>query len=110
VLLPGEVPKEGNYRVTVKLGDRESAAVTTIKAELRRLMVEKVETKKGEFVIRTFLVNTRTPKFEGGEVRLKDREKTTEAVAWHRDRACRRADTLHRGRLHVHRSAARALQ
>ena len=32
------VPQEGNYRVTVTLGDREAATVTTIKAELRRLM------------------------------------------------------------------------
>ncbi|HSU68362.1 MAG TPA: rhamnogalacturonan acetylesterase [Tepidisphaeraceae bacterium] len=77
-----KVAKEGNYRVTVILGDRQLATTTTIKAELRRLMVEKVETKKGEFVTRTFLVNTRTPRFDGGEVRLKDREKTTEAVAW----------------------------
>jgi lysophospholipase L1-like esterase len=77
-----KVPKEGNYRVTVQLGDRDTASTTTIKAELRRLMVEKVETRPGEFVTRTFLVNTRTPKFPGGEVRLKDREKTFEAVAW----------------------------
>ena len=77
-----EVAREGNYRVTVRLGDRESATTTTIKAELRRLMVEKVETKAGEFVTRTFIVNTRTPKFPGGEVRLKDREKTFETVAW----------------------------
>jgi len=77
------VPDEGNYRVTVTLGDREAATVTTIKAELRRLMVEKVETRPGEFVKRTFLVNTRTPKITGGaEVRLKDREKTSEAWAW----------------------------
>src|SRR5947209_8205900 len=55
------VPAEGNYRVTVTLGDRDAATITTIKAELRRLMVEKVETKPGEFVKRTFLVNTRTP-------------------------------------------------
>jgi lysophospholipase L1-like esterase len=77
------VPEEGNYRVTVTLGDREAATVTTIKAELRRLMVEKVETRPGEFVKRTFLVNTRTPAIQGGaEVRLKDREKTSEIWAW----------------------------
>jgi lysophospholipase L1-like esterase len=77
------VPEPGNYRVTVTLGDREVATVTTIKAELRRLMVEKVETKPGEFAKRTFLVNTRTPKIPGGaEVRLKDREKTSEVWAW----------------------------
>jgi lysophospholipase L1-like esterase len=78
-----KVPGEGNYRVTVTLGDREAATVTTVKAELRRLMVEKVETRAGEFVTRTFLVNTRTPRIaEGTEVRLKDREKTSEAWAW----------------------------
>ena len=61
LLFLGEGAGEGNYRVTVTLGDRKAATVTTIKAELRRLMVEKVETKAGEFVKRTFLVNTRTP-------------------------------------------------
>ncbi len=35
------VPQEGDYRATVTLGDREGESVTTIKAELRRLMVEK---------------------------------------------------------------------
>jgi hypothetical protein len=36
------VPQEGNYRVTVTLGDRQAESVTTIKAELRRLMVQEV--------------------------------------------------------------------
>ena len=77
------VPEEGNYRVTVTLGDREAATITTVKAELRRLMIEKVETRPGEFVKRTFLVNTRTPAIPGGDtVRLKDREKTSEIWAW----------------------------
>src|SRR3954469_20285757 len=31
---------EGNYKVTVKLGDRHGTSTTTVKAELRRLMVE----------------------------------------------------------------------
>ncbi|MCU1233406.1 MAG: lipolytic enzyme family [Candidatus Solibacter sp.] len=78
-----KVPGEGNYRVTVTLGDRESATVTTVKAELRRLMIEKIQTKPGEFVKRTFIVNTRTPRIDATtEVRLKDREKTSEAWAW----------------------------
>ena len=83
VYFSAKVPQEGNYRVTVTLGDRDAPTVTTIKAELRRLMVEKVQTRPGEFVQRTFLVNTRTPRIaEGNEVRLKDREKTSEAWAW----------------------------
>ena len=74
---------EGNYNVTVTLGDSDAATVTTIKAELRRLMLERVETAKGKFITRTFTVNIRTPTIKGdGEVRLKDREKTTEWWAW----------------------------
>ena len=74
---------EGNYHVTVTLGDSQSATVTTIKAELRRLMLERVETARGKFVTRTFTISVRTPKIDGdGEVKLKDREKTTEWRAW----------------------------
>jgi lysophospholipase L1-like esterase len=74
---------EGNYRVTVRLGDAETESTTTIKAELRRLMVEKVHTARGEFQTVTFIVNVRTPRIStGGEVRLKPRETTLEAAAW----------------------------
>ena len=74
---------EGNYRVTVTFGDSTAATTTTVKAELRRLMIEEVQTAPGRFVTRTFMVNVRTPGFAGGgEVKLKDRERTTEAWAW----------------------------
>jgi lysophospholipase L1-like esterase len=74
---------EGNYLVNVTFGDAESETVTTVKAELRRLMIERVETERGKFATRTFAVNIRTPLIAGGgEVKLKDREKTTEAWAW----------------------------
>lgn len=74
---------EGNYNVTVTFGDAQAESVTTVKAELRRLMVELVETKPGKFESRTFTVNVRAPQIAGGgEVKLKDREKTTEAWAW----------------------------
>jgi lysophospholipase L1-like esterase len=74
---------EGNYNVTVTLGDATGESTTTIKAELRRLMLEEVHTAKGRFATRTFTVNTRTPQIAGdGEVKLKDREKTTEIWNW----------------------------
>jgi lysophospholipase L1-like esterase len=74
---------EGNYRVTVTLGDAQGASVTTVKAELRRLMLERVETKTGKFETRAFTVNVRNPQIaSGGEVKLKDREKTLEWWAW----------------------------
>jgi|SRR5712692_4846101 len=74
---------EGNYHVTVILGDAQGESTTTIKAELRRLMLQGVHTARGEFATRTFTVNIRTSKIAGdGEVKLKDREKTTEVWAW----------------------------
>jgi lysophospholipase L1-like esterase len=73
---------EGNYQVKVTFGDAENETNNTIKAELRRLMLENVETKKGKFTTRTFIVNVRNPQFPGGEVKLKDREKTMEWWAW----------------------------
>jgi lysophospholipase L1-like esterase len=83
------VPAEGNYRVTVILGDAKGETTTTIKAELRRLMVEKVHTAPGEFVTVSFIVNTRTPAIaitgdiQAGEVKLKaPRESIQEGWAW----------------------------
>jgi lysophospholipase L1-like esterase len=52
---------EGNYRVTLILGDPDGTSVTTVKAESRRLMLEKVSTARGEFATRTIIVNVRTP-------------------------------------------------
>jgi lysophospholipase L1-like esterase len=74
---------EGNYRVTATLGDNAGESTTTVKAELRRLMLEKIHTAPGKFETRQFIVNLRTPKIPGdGEVHLKPREKTNEWWAW----------------------------
>jgi lysophospholipase L1-like esterase len=74
---------EGNYRVTVVLGDREGVSTTTIKAEVRRLEIEEQRTSKGKFVSRSFAVNVRRPDFgPDGTVRLKPREKTGEFWDW----------------------------
>ncbi|MCI4590958.1 rhamnogalacturonan acetylesterase [Sphingobium sp. BYY-5] len=51
---------DGNYRVTLRLGDARTAGDTTVKAEARRLMLRNVATRKGQFVERSFLVNIRT--------------------------------------------------
>ena len=83
------VPAEGNYRVTFTLGDAKGESTTTIKAELRRLMVEKAQTAQGEFKTVSFIVNVRTPTIkpangiQPGVVKLKaPRETTQEAWAW----------------------------
>jgi hypothetical protein len=73
---------EGNHRVTVTVGNADASATTTIKAELRRLMIENVPTGAGESKTVTFIVNTRRPGFgDGREVRLKDRERKGEWIA-----------------------------
>jgi lysophospholipase L1-like esterase len=74
---------EGNYRITIRFGDRSRATSTVVKAELRRLMLERVDTKPGQFVTRDFVVNVRTPVIStGGEVKLKERERNSEQWAW----------------------------
>lgn len=52
---------EGNYRVTVRAGDRKAESTLTVCAEARRLMVERFTTTQGEYSTRSFLVNVRTP-------------------------------------------------
>ena len=73
---------EGNYNVTATLGDAAAECVTTVRAESRRLMLEKVRTGPGKFEARTFTVNVRNSRLApppanapgGSQVRLNDRE------------------------------------
>ena len=66
---------QGNYDVTLLLGDPAGTSNTTVKAESRRLMLENVATADKEQVSRKFTVNVRQPDYPGGWVGLKDREK-----------------------------------
>ncbi len=50
---------DGNYKVTVRLGDKKRKAQTTVRAESRRLMLDDVATAKGKFEDRTFIVHKR---------------------------------------------------
>jgi lysophospholipase L1-like esterase len=73
---------EGNYRVTATLGG-DGETTTTVKTELRRLMLEKIHTAAGATETRTFIVNLRTPKIsESNHVHLKPRETSTEIWDW----------------------------
>jgi lysophospholipase L1-like esterase len=75
---------EGNYRVQVTFGDPDAESVATVKAELRRLMIEEVKVSAGRTTSRTFTVNVKTPAIStGGQVRLKgQREAVQEAFNW----------------------------
>lgn len=66
---------DGNYRITVKLGSKKHAGVTTVRVESRRLYVNQQKTAKGQFVETSFIVNKRTPLISGTEsVKIKNRE------------------------------------
>lgn len=68
---------DGNYRVTVTLGSRKHAAMTTVRAESRRLFVENLATRKGEMRQESFIVHKHSPHIdEQRSIRLKPRELT----------------------------------
>jgi lysophospholipase L1-like esterase len=63
--------------VTVTIGNTNEPAELTVKAESRRLMLEKISTKPGEKTTKTFVVNIRKPEIStGGKVSLKEREES----------------------------------
>jgi lysophospholipase L1-like esterase len=72
---------EGNYEVTVWTGNPDDMSVTTVKAESRRLMVERSMAESGDVKEHTFIVNVRTPQITGTDsVILKKRE--YDALNW----------------------------
>lgn len=74
---------EGNYRITVTLGDAEAESTTTIHAEVRRLVADRLHLAKGEAGRFSATVNVRTPRIDGRrEVGLKERERTDEWANW----------------------------
>ncbi len=52
---------EGNYRITVTLGDAQGESRTTIRTEAGHLMAADIVTAPGKFVTCTFIANVRRP-------------------------------------------------
>lgn len=82
---------EGNYKVVITFRDADAAARATVKAELRRLMVEQGDTGHqpgAEPAVRSFTVNVRNARIAArngvaeGKVDLLPRELEGEANAW----------------------------
>lgn len=70
-----QVP-DGNYKITVRLGNKKQAGITTVRGESRRLFIENLPTKKGQFIDESFIINKRNPRISEKEsVRIKAREK-----------------------------------
>lgn len=69
---------DGNYKVTVTLGAKKSDGKTTVRGESRRMFVNNLQTKKGELIKQTFVINKRNTIIKGKEkVKIKPREKTS---------------------------------
>lgn len=67
---------DGNYKVTVTLGSKKKKGMTTVRGESRRLFLENVPTKKGEFVTYSFTINKRDTLIgEKERVHIKPRER-----------------------------------
>lgn len=66
---------DGNYKITVTLGNKKKASSTWVRGESRRLFFQEIQTKKGEFRTLTFTVHKRSPRIDADRrVKLKDRE------------------------------------
>ena len=66
---------DGNYRVTVILGNKKKAGQTVVRAESRRHYADLVTTKKGKFETISFTVNKHNPQIDAKtRVKLKPRE------------------------------------
>lgn len=62
---------EGNWKVRLTLGDTQGASRTTVMTEVRRLMVEGLETSKGKTETVEFIANVRTPELSrNNEIKL----------------------------------------
>jgi len=67
--------EEGDYEVAIIFGDSQGVSDNTVKSESRRLFIENLSTKKGEFKTVRFVVNVRTPRIDANEsIRIKPRE------------------------------------
>lgn len=74
---------EGSWRVTATLGGTAEPSDTTLKAELRRLVLQAQRTPAGQAVQAQFTVHVRQPGFPGGQVALRHpREAVDEAWNW----------------------------
>ena len=99
-MFSAKVP-EGNFNVTVTLGDSRLPTTTTVKAESGRLLLEREDVPPGQVVQREFTVNVRTPslpklplnapgreevsldRFDGANARDWDNKLTVEIVSPH---------------------------
>lgn len=77
VLIP-----EGNYNIKIITGDLKEASVTTIRAESRRLLFEKVKTTPGKFATLNATINIRVPEIAGTNEKVIKKERELYKLDW----------------------------
>lgn len=72
----------GNYDIKIITGDLKEPSMTTVRAESRRLIFEKVQTKAGEFRTLTASINVRTPKIGNASEVVKRKPREINKLNW----------------------------
>lgn len=73
---------EGNYNVKLILGDPTQEATTTVRAESRRLIFEKIKTAPDEFQTLSATINIRTPQIAGSSDSVKRKPREMNKLDW----------------------------
>ena len=77
VLIP-----EGNYNIKILAGDLKESSVTTVRAESRRLLFEKVKTTAGKFATLNSTINIRVPEISGTDEKVKKKPRELYKLDW----------------------------
>lgn len=73
---------EGNYNIRIITGDLKDSSVTTVRAESRRLLFEKIITVPGRFRVLEATVNLRVPEIAGTQEKVVKRPRELYKLDW----------------------------
>ena len=73
---------EGNYNIKVITGDLIEGSVTTVRAESRRLIFEKMKTVPGKFATLTATINIRVPEITGTNEKVMKKPRELYKLDW----------------------------
>ena len=73
---------EGNYNIKVLTGDLKESSVTTVRAESRRLIFERVKTAPGKFISLTATINIRVPEIVGTNEKVIKKPREQNKLDW----------------------------
>ncbi|HEY5469158.1 MAG TPA: rhamnogalacturonan acetylesterase [Bacteroidales bacterium] len=84
---------EGNYDIKIITGDLKEESVTTVRAESRRLIFEKVKTTPGKFATLTATINIRVPEIAGTNEKVSRKPRELYKLNWDNKMTLELSDT-----------------